>query len=48
MTGLTPPTVAADRHTDVEALKPALGCFPSGVVARSARARTTVTRSASR
>ena len=33
MTGLTRPTVAADRHTDVEALKPALGCFPSGAVA---------------
>jgi Flavin reductase like domain len=33
MTGLAPPTVAADSHTDIEALKRAFGCFPSGVVA---------------
>ena len=32
MIALTPSTVAADSHRDIEALKPALGCFPSGVV----------------
>jgi Flavin reductase like domain len=28
-----PPTVAADTHSDVEALNRAFGCFPSGEVA---------------
>ena len=33
MIALAPPTVAADSHSDVKALKRAFGCFPSGVIA---------------
>jgi hypothetical protein len=33
MTGLTPPTVAADSHSHVEARKRTFACFRSGVVA---------------